>query len=101
MIAFPGVFSGVVYRIKENSLIVAVEEAPEEGLDQPLRLEKLANEVRLVATCSSLLVLYTQKDDWLTPTFSTPLAAARVPARCVRTGCTKDVLQVVLVAVQD
>jgi len=37
-----------VYRVKEDCITVAVEEAPDEGLDQPLRLEKLANEVQLV-----------------------------------------------------
>lgn len=37
---------GVVYRLHESSLVVAVDEAPDEGLDQPLRLEKLANTVR-------------------------------------------------------
>ncbi|PNW77576.1 hypothetical protein CHLRE_10g442650v5 [Chlamydomonas reinhardtii] len=54
----PAVVSGVIYRIRENSITVAVDEAPEEGLDQPLRLEKLANEVtyqRLRGTLDSLL----------------------------------------------
>lgn len=37
---------GLVYRVREDSITVAVEEAPDEGLDQPLRLEKLANEVK-------------------------------------------------------
>lgn len=37
--------SGVIYRSKEESITVAVDEAPEEGLDQPLRIERLANEV--------------------------------------------------------
>lgn len=37
--------SGVVYRVRDSAIIVAVDESPEEGLDQPLRLEKLANEV--------------------------------------------------------
>lgn len=32
--------------MRESAIIVAVDEPPEEGLDQPLRLEKLANEVR-------------------------------------------------------
>mmetsp|Transcript_18952 Transcript_18952/g.52864 ORF Transcript_18952/g.52864 Transcript_18952/m.52864 type:complete len:800 (-) Transcript_18952:678-3077(-) len=36
---------GLVYRVKDGSIIVAVDELPEEGLDAPLRLEKLANEV--------------------------------------------------------
>ena len=37
--------SGVVYRVKDDSIVVAVEEPPDSGLDQPLRLDKLANEV--------------------------------------------------------
>ena len=36
---------GVVYRVCDTSLIIAVDEVPEEGMDQPLRMEKLANEV--------------------------------------------------------
>eukprot|EP00191_Tetraselmis_sp_GSL018_P008500 CAMPEP_0177616496 /NCGR_PEP_ID=MMETSP0419_2-20121207/24197_1 /TAXON_ID=582737 /ORGANISM="Tetraselmis sp., Strain GSL018" /LENGTH=490 /DNA_ID=CAMNT_0019114579 /DNA_START=53 /DNA_END=1522 /DNA_ORIENTATION=+ len=36
---------GLVYRVKDAAILVAVDEAPEEGLDRPLRLEKLANEV--------------------------------------------------------
>lgn len=35
-------------RVRDTSIIVAVDEPPEEGLEQPLRLEKLANEVRLL-----------------------------------------------------
>jgi hypothetical protein len=31
---------------QENSLVLAVDDPPEDGLDSPLRLEKLANEVR-------------------------------------------------------
>ena len=41
----PALVGGLVYRIREDSITIAVEEAPDEGLDQPLRLEKLANEV--------------------------------------------------------
>ncbi|KXZ43249.1 hypothetical protein GPECTOR_96g715 [Gonium pectorale] len=54
----PALVSGVIYRIREASIIVAVDEAPEDGLDQPLRLDKLANEVtyqRLRATLESLI----------------------------------------------
>lgn len=36
---------GVVFRIKDNEIIVACEQMPEDELSQPLRLEKLANEV--------------------------------------------------------
>lgn len=42
----PAVTSGVVYRLKETAVIIAVDDAPEDGLDQPLRLDKLANDVR-------------------------------------------------------
>jgi hypothetical protein len=35
-----------VCRVRDTCIIVAVDEPPEEGLEQPLRLEKLANEVR-------------------------------------------------------
>ena len=33
---------------QENSLVLSVDDPPEDGLDCPLRLEKLANEVRPV-----------------------------------------------------
>lgn len=36
-------------RVRDTCIIVAVDEPPEEGLEQPLRLEKLANEVRAAA----------------------------------------------------
>ena len=32
-------------RVRDDAITVALEEMPEEGLDQPLRLDKLANEV--------------------------------------------------------
>ena len=47
----PALVGGLVYRVKEDCITVAVEEAPDEGLDQPLRLEKLANEV---CTCDTM-----------------------------------------------
>ena len=47
--AEPALASGVVYRIREDALTVALEEAPDEALDQPLRLDKLANEARTPA----------------------------------------------------
>lgn len=43
-------FAGVVYRARDTSLVIAVDDVPEEGMDQPLRIEKLANEVTL-ANC--------------------------------------------------
>ncbi|KAG2501054.1 hypothetical protein HYH03_000873 [Edaphochlamys debaryana] len=54
----PALVSGVIYRIRESAIVVAVDEAPEDGLDQPLRLEKLANEVtyqRLRGTLDTLV----------------------------------------------
>lgn len=42
----PALVGGLIYRVRDDSITVAVEEAPDEGLDQPLRLEKLANEVK-------------------------------------------------------
>lgn len=36
---------GIVYRVKDTSVIVAVDDVPEDGLNSPLRLEKVANEV--------------------------------------------------------
>ncbi|XP_038973005.1 DNA-binding protein SMUBP-2 isoform X2 [Phoenix dactylifera] len=36
---------GVVYRLKDSSITVAFDDIPEDGLNSPLRLEKVANEV--------------------------------------------------------
>lgn len=44
----PALVGGVVYRVRDDVITIAVEEPPEEGLDQPLRLVKLANEVGLI-----------------------------------------------------
>lgn len=41
----PSLGQGVVYRLKDSSITVAFDDIPEEGLNGPLRLEKLANEV--------------------------------------------------------
>ena len=42
----PPLAEGVVYRVADSSIVVAVDDLPEDGgLDVPLRLEKLANEV--------------------------------------------------------
>lgn len=43
--ATPALASGVVYRIRDEYITIAVEADIDEGFDQPLRLEKLANEV--------------------------------------------------------
>eukprot|EP00191_Tetraselmis_sp_GSL018_P018980 CAMPEP_0177584272 /NCGR_PEP_ID=MMETSP0419_2-20121207/3806_1 /TAXON_ID=582737 /ORGANISM="Tetraselmis sp., Strain GSL018" /LENGTH=425 /DNA_ID=CAMNT_0019073797 /DNA_START=53 /DNA_END=1327 /DNA_ORIENTATION=+ len=37
---------GLVYRVKDAAILVAVDEAPEEGLDRPLRLETLPADPR-------------------------------------------------------
>jgi len=42
----PPLASGVVYRVREDALTVALEEAPEHDMDFPLRVDKLANEAR-------------------------------------------------------
>ncbi|KAJ0043098.1 hypothetical protein Pint_17937 [Pistacia integerrima] len=41
----PALGQGVVYRLKDSSITVAFDDVPEEGLNSPLRLEKVANEV--------------------------------------------------------
>eukprot|EP00257_Ricinus_communis_P020220 XP_015579403.1 DNA-binding protein SMUBP-2 isoform X2 [Ricinus communis] len=41
----PALGQGVVYRLKDSSITVAFDDIPEEGLNSPLRLEKVANEV--------------------------------------------------------
>ncbi len=51
----PPLCSGLVYRVRESSIVVAVDDVPDEGMEQPLRLEKLANEVRAIAACAHVL----------------------------------------------
>eukprot|EP00850_Spirogloea_muscicola_P021982 SM000270S10379 [mRNA] locus=s270:124164:128532:- [translate_table: standard] len=41
----PALGQGVVYRLKDASITIAMDDIPEEGLDHPIRLEKLANDV--------------------------------------------------------
>ncbi|XP_074320614.1 uncharacterized protein LOC141657331 [Silene latifolia] len=41
----PSLGQGVVYRLKDSSITVAFDDIPEEGLNNSLRLEKVANEV--------------------------------------------------------
>ncbi|XP_047264354.1 DNA-binding protein SMUBP-2 isoform X8 [Capsicum annuum] len=41
----PALGQGVVYRLKDSSITVAFDDVLEEGLNNPLRLEKLVNEV--------------------------------------------------------
>ncbi|KAI4348722.1 hypothetical protein L6164_009409 [Bauhinia variegata] len=44
-IGSPALGQGVVYRLKDSSITVAFDDIPEDGLNSPLRLEKVANEV--------------------------------------------------------
>ncbi|KAJ9563871.1 LOW QUALITY PROTEIN: hypothetical protein OSB04_009031 [Centaurea solstitialis] len=41
----PALGQGVVYRLKDSSITIAFDDIPEEGLNSPLRIEKVANEV--------------------------------------------------------
>ncbi|CAL0310057.1 unnamed protein product [Lupinus luteus] len=41
----PALGQGVVYRLKDSSITVAFDDIPEDGLNSPLRLEKVANEI--------------------------------------------------------
>uniref|UniRef100_A0A3Q7FLE1 DNA helicase n=1 Tax=Solanum lycopersicum TaxID=4081 RepID=A0A3Q7FLE1_SOLLC len=41
----PALGQGVVHRLKDSSITIAFDDVPEECLNNPLRLEKLANEV--------------------------------------------------------
>uniref|UniRef100_A0A7N0VDF1 DNA helicase n=1 Tax=Kalanchoe fedtschenkoi TaxID=63787 RepID=A0A7N0VDF1_KALFE len=44
-ISSPAIGQGVVYRLKDTVIVVAFDDIPEEGLNSPLRLEKVANEI--------------------------------------------------------
>ncbi|XP_049934451.1 uncharacterized protein LOC116256012 isoform X2 [Nymphaea colorata] len=44
---------GVVYRLKDSSITVAFDDIPEDGLNVPLRLEKVANERDAIAKALS------------------------------------------------
>eukprot|EP00250_Pteridium_aquilinum_P010576 c19487_g1_i1 orf=90-2078(+) len=48
---------GIVYRVKDTSIIVAVDDVPEDGLNSPLRLEKVANEVTYRRLKDTLILL--------------------------------------------
>ncbi|EFJ16960.1 hypothetical protein SELMODRAFT_179218 [Selaginella moellendorffii] len=48
---------GVVYRIKDKSITVAMDDVPDEGVNSLLRLEKVANEVTYQRLKSTLLDL--------------------------------------------
>lgn len=41
----PALCSGVVYRVRDDVIVMALDDSPDADLDQPLRLHKLANEV--------------------------------------------------------
>ncbi|KAL5538142.1 hypothetical protein UlMin_022594 [Ulmus minor] len=53
----PALGQGVVYRLKDSSITVAFDEIPEEGLNSPLRLEKVANEVTYRRMKDALILL--------------------------------------------
>lgn len=57
----PSLGQGVVYRLKESSITVAFDEIPEDGLNSPLRLEKVANEVTYSRMKDALIQLSKQK----------------------------------------
>ncbi|KAG6515823.1 hypothetical protein ZIOFF_026257 [Zingiber officinale] len=48
---------GVVYRLKDSSIIVAFDDIPEDGLNGSLRLEKVANEVTYRSMKDALIKL--------------------------------------------
>lgn len=50
----PVIVQGVIYRVTDASLVVAVDELPDDDapLDAPLRIDKLANTVRPRSACS-------------------------------------------------
>lgn len=53
----PPLGQGVVYRVKDSSIIVAVDDVPEDGLNSPLRVEKVANEVTYQRLKDTLILL--------------------------------------------
>ncbi len=61
----PPLASGVVFRVRDEQVVVAVEEPPEDGLDQPLRLEKLANEVRVLSFRLRIQMLFWGGRSWI------------------------------------
>ncbi|XP_020598926.1 DNA-binding protein SMUBP-2 [Phalaenopsis equestris] len=52
---------GVVYRLKDSSITVAFDEIPDDGLNSPLRLEKVANEVTYSRMKDALIQLSKHK----------------------------------------
>ncbi|KAG7670496.1 hypothetical protein KSW81_003059 [Nannochloris sp. 'desiccata'] len=62
---------GVVYRVRETSITVAVDDYPDEGLDVPLKIEKLANEVTYDRLKMALKCLHSVGNDGQGP--ATPL----------------------------
>ncbi|XP_039066578.1 DNA-binding protein SMUBP-2-like isoform X2 [Hibiscus syriacus] len=53
----PSLGQGVVYRLKDSSITVAFDDVPEDGLNSPLRLEKVANEVTYRRMKDALITL--------------------------------------------
>lgn len=43
---------------QDSSIVVAFDEIPEDGLNSPLRLEKVANEVLPFHQCNSRIIFY-------------------------------------------
>lgn len=61
----PALAHGVVFRVKDKAIVVACEQMPDDELSQPLRLEKLANEVSplsslQIAKTSIFMQIYSQ-----------------------------------------
>lgn len=52
----PPLAEGVVYRVRDAAITIAVDEVPDDGLDVPLRLEKMANEVTYKRLRAALMV---------------------------------------------
>ena len=46
----PPIISGVVYRVRDDVITIAVDESPDADLDQPIRVHKLANEVKIMSS---------------------------------------------------
>ncbi|GKV34671.1 hypothetical protein SLEP1_g43027 [Rubroshorea leprosula] len=53
----PALGQGVVYQLKDSSITVAFDDIPEEGLNSPLRLEKVVNEVTYCRMKDALIQL--------------------------------------------
>ena len=81
---------GVVVRVRDDSLVLAVDEVPDSGLEVPLRLEKLANTVtynRMKAALSVWWLFFdkrmgnwgVEKDGWVFGATADPKHACSLP----------------------